>query len=446
MNTQQAETGVVVVGGGLAGLSAAGYLARAGVPVTLFEQAAGLGGRAATQQYADYCFNRGIHALYPGGAAAQVLQELGVTYGGHRPGGVLIRHQGRLHLLPAGPGTLLRSGVLAAGDKWELMRLLTLLTLTKPAALRRQSVQGWLAAHTRRPPVRQVIAALARTFTYTAALDQVSAEVFVTQLQQALKHNVRYIDGGWQSLVDGLRRAATQAGAQIVSGCGVAAVEHDGPQVQAVRLRDGRTVPAAAVILATPPQDAARLIDGGADPAWRTRVADRGPVVVACLDVALRRLPNPRHPVVFDADQPRFLTAQSQFARIAPPGGALIHTVKYLDPAQPTDAQTDRQDLEALLDTAQPGWRSVLVKSIYLPRMEAVSWLPTARGGGLAGRPDAAVPGLAGLYLAGDWVGPTGYLVDSSLASARQVAHLLLQGGLATARAGVARQPVAAGR
>lgn len=37
---------VVIVGGGMAGLAAAAYLARAGKTVTLFEKAVNLGGRA----------------------------------------------------------------------------------------------------------------------------------------------------------------------------------------------------------------------------------------------------------------------------------------------------------------------------------------------------------------------------------------------------------------
>ena len=47
MNDYAAQD-VIVVGGGIAGLSAAAYLARAGVAVTLFEKSARLGGRAAT--------------------------------------------------------------------------------------------------------------------------------------------------------------------------------------------------------------------------------------------------------------------------------------------------------------------------------------------------------------------------------------------------------------
>jgi hypothetical protein len=43
--------------------------------------------------------------------------------------------------------------------------------------------------------------------------------------------------------------------------------------------------------------------------------------------------------------------------------------------------------LEDLLDVVRPGWRGALVKRQYLPRIEAVGTLPTAREGGFAGRP-----------------------------------------------------------
>ena len=74
------QTDVVVVGSGMAGLTAASYLARAGVDVTLFERARDLGGRAASQEFDGFHFNRGVHALYTGGEASQILRELDITY------------------------------------------------------------------------------------------------------------------------------------------------------------------------------------------------------------------------------------------------------------------------------------------------------------------------------------------------------------------------------
>jgi phytoene dehydrogenase-like protein len=123
------------------------------------------------------------------------------------------------------------------------------------------------------------------------------------------------------------------------------------------------------------------------------------------------------------------MSAQSVYSRIAPDGAALIIAFKQLDPRYPGDPREDERDLEDLLEAAQPGWRDVLVRRQYLPRIEAVSALPMASDGGFAGRPDLRVPGLDNLYLAGDWVGSEGFLVDASIASAQRVARLMLEEG-----------------
>lgn len=103
----------------------------------------------------------------------------------------------------------------------------------------------------------------------------------------------------------------------------------------------------------------------------------------------------------------------------------MIYTFKMLDPMHPSDPRQSEQELEDLLDTVQPGWREVLVKRSFLPRIEAIGMLPTACGGGYAGRPGPTIPGLRSLYLAGDWIGP-GFLSDPGMGSARQVAHSIL--------------------
>jgi phytoene dehydrogenase-like protein len=423
------QTDVVVVGGGMAGLTAACYLAREQMEVTVFEKASYLGGRAATQDFDGFRFNRGGHALYTGGAASRILEELSVSYEYGIPKRTFVMQGGKPSPFPADLLGFLRADLLNAVDKLALVRLLVALGVAKPQALANTSVQGWLDQKVRRPQLRRLMTGLAHTFVYSTALDLVSAELFVEKLQRALRHPAHYVDGGWGTLVDGLRVAAERAGTRIVSNTYVDSVELDDGHARGVRLRDGSLVQASAVVVATSPRDAAKLVDGGEHPVMCQIVEGLIPARIACLDVALERLPVPDRPVVQDLDGPRFISAQSVYSRLAPEGAALIISFKQLDPRYPGDPREDERDLEDLLDAAQPGWRGALVRRQYLPRIEAVGTLPTAREGGFAGRPGPRVPGLDNLYLAGDWVGSKGFLVDASMASAHRAAELVLEDG-----------------
>jgi hypothetical protein len=61
-----------------------------------------------------------------------------------------------------------------------------------------------------------------------------------------------------------------------------------------------------------------------------------------------------------------------------------------------------------------------------LANMVVTHLLPSPEQG-LAGRPGVAVPGAAGIYLAGDWVGPSGWLADAALASGQRAGTLAVR-------------------
>lgn len=423
---------VVIVGGGLGGLTAAAYLARAGLTVTLYEKAGEVGGRARTQAKGELRFNLGPHALYKDGEGVQILRELGVSFSGRSPsasGGYAIRG-GRRHALPGGFVSLLSTSLLGLPGKLETAKLLASFQRIDPQPLQRTSVRDWLDNTIRNSEVRALIQALFRLSTYTNDPERQSAGLAVEQLQLALSGNVLYLDGGWRTLVDGLRKVAVEAGAEIVCGLRINAIEHNGG-VRAVVLADGSTHTAAHVVIAASPLDAAALVPRStALRAW----ADTNVCVdAACLDVALSRLPQARATFALGIDQPLYLSVHSAFAKLAPAGAATIQVAKYLNPCDHGDAKANERELEGLLDLIQPGWREVVIERRYLPRLTVCDGLVTAALGGRSGRPGPAVAEIDNLYVAGDWVGSAGLLADASFASAKRAAELIVRRGATVA-------------
>jgi phytoene dehydrogenase-like protein len=415
---------IVIVGGGLAGLAAAALLARDGAEVTVLERAAAPGGRAQTTRVGAFHLNLGPHALYRSGHGVRVLADLGVTYHGGVPkaaGGCAL-DGGRVDVLPGGFVSLLTTGLFGLSGKLEAAALLSSVGRIDAAEFDRTTVRQWSSTRVRHADVRRLLEALARLATYANAPDTMSAGLAIRQLQMAIASSVSYLDGGWQILVDGLRACAEGHGARIRTAAAVTALERaaDG-RITGTRLRDGSLLPASAVVLALDAPAAAALLPDGP---VRRYAAAATPVLAACLDVALARLPRPRVTFALGIDEPSYYSVHSAVARLGPDGAAMIHVARYLGDATPEPKLVERQ-LEGVLDRLQPGWREVVLERRFLPHMLAASTLPTAADGGLAGRPGPEVPEAPGLYVAGDWVGPDGWLADGALASARRAAALV---------------------
>ena len=413
------DTDVVVIGGGLAGLTAAAFAARSGVRTTLLERTEEVGGRATTHEEKGFRFNVGPHALYNGGPAASALAELGVSFAGRRPpaSGGLAYHRGSLHALPGGFVSLLTTDLLSLSGKLELARVLGSVAKIDAKSLRGRTLAEWLGATFRDDTVRALIEALMRLTAYANDPMRSSAAASVAQLQDGLSKGVLYLDGGWATLAGGLRRAAENAGVVVRTGARVSAVRTFADHVEVATA--GETLRARTAILAVPPTVAGALAEGDGATAIQGWAADAVPVKAGCLDLGLRRLPDPRRLFVLGIDKPLYFSVHSASARLAPEGGAVVHVAKYLGP-DPADAKAVEAELEAFTDVVQPGWRSEVVHRRYLPSMLVTGALVEAG----KSRPGPEVPGTSSLFVAGDWVGGESMIADTAISSGRAAGML----------------------
>ncbi|MPY94703.1 MAG: NAD(P)-binding protein [Acidimicrobiia bacterium] len=392
---------VAVVGAGLAGLTAAATAARQGDRVAVLSHGPP-GGRAHTTERDGYRFNQGPHALYTGGAGMAVLRELGIEPTGGPPstgeGRLLV--DGELRQLPASAASLASSRWLSLRSRGQLATVLGRLGKWDLEELGHRSGADWLDDLGLRPDADAVLRTLARVTTYADDMASISADVVVGQLRQP---NVRYLDGGWQQLVDalsgGLQPRTARATGLSRDGQGWL-VTTDAGGVGAVR--------ASAVVLAAGSPAACRALLP-TDPGW----GELGPAsTAACLDLGLRRAPEP--PIIFGADEPLYLSTHCPPADLAPAGGAVVQVMRY----GARSAELDRPALHELARRAGITDDDVATQR-FLAGMVTCSAVATPARGGLAGRPGMAATGAEGVYLAGDWVGPVGHLADASLASGR---------------------------
>lgn len=206
--TDLSSADVHVIGGGLAGLTAAAVVARSGHTVTVHEGRSRLGGRATTEDRNGFRFNQGPHAFYPSGDAARVLDGLGAAPSGRAPNlsTARILAGDTTHLAPFGASSLVRTKYLGGRDKLVLGKLLTMIPKIDATAAAHTTAAEWIDSVTDRPRVRDFLHALVRLSTYANAPDLLSAEVVLIQLQLSLAGGVIYLDNGWEQIVDVLRR------------------------------------------------------------------------------------------------------------------------------------------------------------------------------------------------------------------------------------------------
>jgi phytoene dehydrogenase-like protein len=411
---------VAIVGGGLAGLTAAIYAAKAGKKTIVLEQQEQIGGRAITKKKNGAYFDLGGRALFKS-SAVEIWKELEVEFDVKEPSldafGIW---KGKKFTLPVGLMSLLKTSLLSFKGKLEIATWLTKLEKLDTNQLNKISLRDWIEENIQNPMARNILYTYLRSSSYVLEPELQIAGPYLKQLQNSLK-GVLYPEKGWGTMVEKLQKKAIENGVSFLTGNKVVRVEHQNSQVQSVQCADGRKVVTSNVILATSPTIAHKLIphaDSTALQLWKDQAK---PITAACLSVALRRLPIPKNQFIYGIDQPILFSNQSRTVYLSDNGDQVIHLVKYQ--GIQTDVKKDEQDLEQFLELVQPGWRNELVARQYLPKIIVThDFMHIKR----KINPGPNVPELKGLYVAGDWATHGEVLAEAAVASAkRAIEHIL---------------------
>lgn len=369
---------ITIVGGGLAGLTAAVACAEAGRRVRLLEAHESLGGRARSAA-GPYKANLGPHVIYKDGPFWDWLseRELLPPFAGPPLSGIRFRWQGvarRLPPLGTVPAVLRLRGREAPVDT---------------------DFRSWAAAHSDKRTA-EMLSAAAGVYTFHHDPGELSAAFVWKHSVRVLLSpppTARYLIGGWSALVDSLERRVRQLGVEVETGHRV------------------ESLPEAPLIVATELAQARALLgDDSLDwPAGRT----------VCVDLGLRhRRGDPF--VVSDLDEAgwveRFSAADHS---LAPDGEELVQAQMPVRPGESSEDAALR--LDRLLDVSLPArreretWRRQQV-------MDALSGPLDYPGKSWRDRP--AIDRGGGVFLAGDVVAAPGLLSEVAWASAVEAAKL----------------------
>jgi phytoene dehydrogenase-like protein len=371
---------IKVVGGGLAGLTAAITAAEGGAPVRLFEAHEALGGRARSMA-GPYKANLGPHVLYKDGPLWSWLveRELLPRYSGPPLAGIRFRWQGEVRRTP------------------PLGTIPAVLRLRGREAPVDQDFRSWVAGHSDERTAAMLSSA-AGVYTFHHDPGELSAAFVWKHSVRVLLSpppTARYLHGGWSSLVEALAMRARRLGVEIETGHGI------------------KTLPGSPTIVATELGAAGQLLDDDSLswPAGHT----------VCIDLGLEhRRGDPF--IVSDLDESgwieRFSAADPS---LAPDGEELVQAQMPLRPGESADLAGLR--LERLLEAAFPGlgererWRRRQV-------MEGRTGPLDHPGRSWRDRP--AVDRGDGVFLAGDMVASPGLLSEVSWASGTEAGRLAL--------------------
>ncbi|PGS52549.1 NAD(P)/FAD-dependent oxidoreductase [Bacillus sp. AFS041924] len=425
MNLDKIDTSqkwdVVVLGGGIAGLTASIYLGQTGKKVLLLEKGSKIGGRGSSNTIGDAKLNLGAHALYTN--CIEILNEVGVNVSGNLPklGGsfILGEHSNQMKVIDA--FNLFLGNHLKWKEKMEFIRFYRHIRKMDVDEINSITLENYLYKKITSDRVKNLVLAFIRLATFTSNSEMISAGVAIGQLRNA---KVMYINEGWQTIVNDLVKRAKQLGVMIQNSTVLSRITGSYPTIN-LDVKNGSRITTSCLLSTINPIDLIQLIDVPISDSFFKKCDQMIPVKAACLDLVMKGVPNPKLNFALGIQKPWYFSNHSAVAKLSNKEGEnVVHLMKYLNSAEESDPSKDEEELESLLDLLQPGWRDYVISRRYLPKLVVSNDIK---------KPYKKVEnnltnneiGVEGIYVAGDWVGEKELLLNASLTSAKIATKLI---------------------
>ncbi|MBD1371118.1 NAD(P)/FAD-dependent oxidoreductase [Hazenella sp. IB182357] len=423
---------VVVVGGGLAGLSAAARLAHNGYNVTVLEKSPKLGGRAITIPLKGYNFNFGAHAIYA--RDKSILRkfeseiDLQVDWKDFSPEKAFYDMGSYTTRMPATLDGLYKTKILDSQNKfrfaYEIFKTMSAIERGEEGVPIGEYLQ-------KEPePVRDILLTVASSNFFTNEPEKIPSPLFFRYYRRlfSTQRAVAYIGGGWQSIVESFQQIIEKNGGNIVTKEKVTGVEMDQSHVTAIFGKEEK-YEADQFIFCIPPKELLQIFAETSYEKIFERYTSFSPTQVVVYDIGLSERIESPYTYIYQKAQRVFITDISHYdTTCVPAGGQLLQAIAYLNDEEIANKKQDEkvETIEAVYDKHFPGWRDRLGAKRVSKRAtvqeikckDEQMLMPTK------------MYSLPNTYFAGDWCQGEGQLSELSFTSAYDVTSRILKGSI----------------
>lgn len=428
---------VAIIGGGLAGLTAAAYLSEnPHVEGILFERSPQLGGRAFTYEKAGFTLNYGAHAIY--GIDRHTLtnmeRELGLSFSSKQVDKrkVFYAKHNQLTPAPLDAINLLRTDLLSTMQKVRFVGEITAIIANIHNLKNYATLADYLADSNADEDVKELWEHLVCSNFFITPEDarNVSGAVISEYYHNLFLSSkpVNYVLGSWAVITNQLKQKLTTSGKwEIALQEGVESLRYADRKF--VLQTKNREVAFDKVIFAMPVQQVVKLLKGTAWEPFLAPYESNTATEVMVYDVGLSRVVARPFSYISDMDNKLFISDVSATDHtLVPEGGQLLQGIAYLsdrfDNEEQRKAYLEEKNLqmEALFDKHYPGWRDVTaVKRVSKKAM--VSSVKNIASNNLLPTRVENVP----FYFCGDGCTGKGELAERAFSSARTAALSIVQ-------------------